>query len=383
MKKIAILGITGSIGISAIDVVRSHPDKFKIVLASAHNNFTKLLEISNEFLIPDIVLINQDLKDKIDNLPKSSNLYFGKEELGKILENCDCDLVLNAISGSAGLTYSMIAISRNLDIALANKESLVMAGHLIEEALKTSKSRLIPVDSEHSAILQAISSNSMEQVRSIILTASGGPFRELPLSKFKDITIDQTLAHPTWNMGAKITVDSATMMNKGLEVIEAHWLFQKRYSQIKTVIHPQSIIHSMVEFVDGSLIAQMSTPTMKLPILYAFSYPDHIDSDLSHTDIYNLPELSFSDVERQRFPLFFLACEVGKSGGLMPTIMNAANEAAIDLFLNKKIRYIRIYKLIEKIINSEENISAPVLETITGSNSEIYRKVIGNYKKYI
>ncbi len=218
------------------------------------------------------------MKQKITDIPKNSILTFGEEELQKKIESIDCDIILNAISGSAGLRSSITTISKGTDLALANKESLIMAGHRIMKMLENSDSNLIPVDSEHSAILQAIGSSTPEEIQSIIITASGGPFRNLPLDEFKDITLAKTLKHPTWNMGAKITVDSATMMNKGLEVIEAHWLFNKSFDEIKAVIHPQSIIHSFVEFVDGSILAQLSFPTMQIPILYALSYPKHIKS---------------------------------------------------------------------------------------------------------
>ena len=383
MKKIAILGLTGSIGLSTIEVVRQHQDKFKIVLASAHNNYKKLCSLADEFNIPQIVITDKKVKNKITDFPKNTSIFFSEDKLQELLENSDYDIALNAISGSSGLQSSMTIISHGVDLALANKESLVMAGHLIKSELQRSNSRLIPVDSEHSAILQAISATSMDQVRSIILTASGGPFRELPLSEFNKITKAQTLKHPTWEMGAKITIDSATMMNKGLEVIEAHWLFKKDFKDIKTVIHPQSIIHSLVEFVDGSIIAQMGFPTMKLPILFALSYPEHIQSSVAKTDIYKIPDLSFSEVEKDRFPLFYLACEIGRKGGILPTVLNAANEAAIDLFLNDKIGFIQISKIINYIVNREKNIQFPDLETIVETNNVIYQKVKKDYRNIL
>ena len=380
MKNIAVLGVTGSIGLSTVEVVRQHQDKFKIVLASAQKNYKKLFTLAEEFNIPQIIITDKSLENKITDFPNNTSIFYGEEKLQELLENSDYDIALNAISGSSGLRSSMTIISRGIDLALANKESLVMAGHLIKEELERSNSRIIPVDSEHSAILQAISATSMDQVRSIILTASGGPFRELPLSKFDQITKAQTLKHPTWEMGAKITIDSATMMNKGLEVIEAHWLFKKDFKDIKTVIHPQSIIHSMVEFVDGSIIAQMGFPTMKLPILFALSYPEHIPSTVSQTDIYKIPDLSFSEVERERFPLFYFACEIGEKGGILTTVLNAANEAAIDLFLNDKIRFMQIFKIINYIVKKENNIQSPDLETIFVVNKEIYTKVRKDYR---
>ncbi len=300
MKKIAILGITGSIGISAIEVVRKHLTDFEIVLASANNNYNKLFEFAVEFHIPELVITNSSLKQKITDIPENSILTFGEDELQKKIESIDCDIILNAISGSAGLRSSISTISKGTDLALANKESLIMAGQQIMKMLENSDSNLLPVDSEHSAILQAIGSSTPEEIQSIIITASGGPFRDLPLAEFKNITLAKTLKHPTWNMGAKITVDSATMMNKGLEVIEAHWLFNKSFDEIKAVIHPQSIIHSFVEFVDGSILAQLSFPTMQIPILYALSYPKHIKSTISKTNILDLPNLNFEEVSFNR-----------------------------------------------------------------------------------
>jgi 1-deoxy-D-xylulose-5-phosphate reductoisomerase len=380
MKKIAILGITGSIGISAIDVIRTHKEDFKIVLASSHSKFDELFVLAKEFIIPEIVITDSKLKNAITDIPDSTKLAFGEAALQNLIHSLDIDIVLNAISGSAGLVSSIATISAGKDLALANKESLVMAGHIVAEQLKNSNSKILPVDSEHSAIFQCIGLTPFREVRSLIITASGGPFRELPLSEFKNITLKDTLKHPTWEMGQKITIDSATMMNKGLEVIEAHWLFEKDYADIKAVIHPQSIIHSFVEYLDGSLIAQMSFPTMKLPILFALSYPNHFASDIINTKITDLPNLSFAELEKERYPLYYLAREVGKQNGLLPTIMNSANEAAIDLFLQEKINFTDIHKLISYYVESENNISKPDIDTIINSNKEVYKKAISDYK---
>jgi 1-deoxy-D-xylulose-5-phosphate reductoisomerase len=383
MKKIAVLGITGSIGLSTVEVIKKHPDEFKIVLASSNNNYQKLFALAAELNIPQVVITNQELKNRISDLPANTEVFFGEDKLQDILQSVDCDIVLNAISGSAGLRSSLTVISRGLDLALANKESLLMAGHLISDLLQNSTTNLIPVDSEHSAILQALGFSPMEEVNSIILTASGGPFRELPLEEYKNITLEDTLKHPTWNMGPKVTIDSATMMNKGLEVIEAYWLFKKPYSQIKAVIHPQSIIHSFVEFTDGSLIAQMSFPNMQIPILFALSYPRHIESSIPKTNLLDLPPLTFFRIEKERYPLFFLACGVGKMGGILTTIMNAANEAAIDLFLDNKIKFIDIYKIIEKAVQNFTNVQNPGIDEIISTNKEIYIKTKQDFKKII
>jgi 1-deoxy-D-xylulose-5-phosphate reductoisomerase len=383
MKKIAILGITGSIGLSTVKVVKKHPEHFKIVLASSNNKYKKLFSLARELHIPNLVITNENLKQSITDYPEDIKLSFGENNLQEALSSIECDIVLNAISGSAGLRSSMTVISQGSNLALANKESLVMAGHLIMKELQTSSSKLIPVDSEHSAILQAIGSASKDEVKSIILTASGGPFRDLPLSEFENITLEDTLKHPTWDMGPKITVDSATMMNKGLEVIEAHWLFDKPFPNIKTVKHPQSIIHSFVEFVDGSIVAQLSFPNMQIPILFALTYPEHINSTVSKTNVLDLPELTFSEVKKDRYPLFFLACEVGKTGGLLPTLMNAANEAAVDLFINKKISFNQIFEIVEHAILTAENITEPEINEIISANNETFQKIKQDYKKIV
>ncbi len=383
MKKIAILGITGSIGISTIEVVRQHPNDFEIVLASSNNNYSKLFELAVEFNIPELVITNSSLKQKITDIPENSKLTFGEGQLQRKIESVDCNIILNAISGSAGLRSSITTISKGVDLALANKESLIMAGHKIMKMLEQSSTNLIPVDSEHSAILQAIGSSTPDEIRSIIITASGGPFRDLPLNEFENITLEDTLKHPTWDMGAKITVDSATMMNKGLEVIEAHWLFHKSYDEIKFVIHPQSIIHSFVEFVDGSIVAQLSFPTMQIPILYALTHPNHIKSTIPKTNILDLPNLNFEEVSFERYPLFEIALNAGIQGGILPTVLNASNEAAIDLFLKEKICFTDINKIVEKQICKFHNFQNPSIEEIIKINKDVYTQTKQNYKNLI
>ncbi len=385
MKKIAILGISGSIGISAIEVIRKHNDEFEIVLATAHKNKTKLLELSEEFQIKNIVLTGSDNGNKVDktNLPLKTKIHYGKNSLLELLNDGNFDVVLNAVSGSAGLEYSMEIAKTGKILALANKESLVMAGHLLEKEIEKSGTQIIPVDSEHSALFQAIGASPSKYIRKLHLTASGGPFRDLPLEKFPDITLKQTLKHPTWNMGAKVTIDSATMMNKGLEIIEAHWLFKMPYDSIDAIIHKQSIVHSLVEYCDGSIIAQLSSPTMKLPILYSFTYPERLESDLIKTNIFDLQDLTFHKIEPARYPLFFLANQVGKDGGLLPTIMNSVNEAAISLFLEKKIHFVQIHKLVKNYLSSVKNISEPNLETILTANRINFEKALKDYKQYI
>jgi 1-deoxy-D-xylulose-5-phosphate reductoisomerase len=383
MKKIAILGITGSIGTSAVNIVRNHSEDFTIVLASSHNNYLTLSNLAAEFKIPYIVLTNGENKKPQTDFQNNTKLYRGSEALQQLLNDLDIDIVLNAISGSAGLISSLTTVKKGIDLALANKESLVLAGHLIETELSQSGSKILPVDSEHSAIYQAIGSTSFDEVRSLTLTASGGPFRDLLLEKFPQITLEDTLKHPTWDMGNKVTIDSATMMNKGLEVIEAHWLFKRSFNEIDALIHPQSIIHSFVKFVDGSLIAQLSFPDMQLPILYALAYPKRLDSRISETDLAQLPTLTFGQIEQDRYPLYYLARQIGKEGGLLPTIMNAANEAAIDLFLDRRIGFIDIHKLIAGVTAKATNISTPDLMTIISTNSEVFQKVKKDYKNIL
>ncbi|MEA2104413.1 MAG: 1-deoxy-D-xylulose-5-phosphate reductoisomerase [Candidatus Cloacimonadota bacterium] len=376
-KKIVILGITGSIGKSALDVIRKHSDKYKIVLASSHNRYEDLLKISDEFNIPKIAVTNAIYQRKINT---DKQIYFGEDELLLVLDNLDYDILLNAVVGSAGLKYTLSGVRSEKIIALANKESLVMSGDIIDKLISQNNAKLIPVDSEHSAIMQCLLGvKDSAEIRKIILTASGGPFRNRPFEDFESITLADTLNHPTWNMGNKITVDSATMANKGLEVIEAHHLFKLPFEQIETIIHPQSIIHSFVEFVDGSILSQLSFPDMKIPIQLALSYPERIPATAKFTDISLLPDLTFEKMDYQKFPLLEIAYEVGKAGGIMPTVFNAANEAAVSLFLNGKIHFTEIMKIIETSLDIS-NILDPDIETILSINEEIKLKIFSQFQ---
>lgn len=379
-KKIALLGATGSIGKSTIEVVNKHSDKFHIVLATAHNNYKSLLKYSTQLKIPNLAITNKNLKSKINTDKK---IYFGENELLKILDSLNYDILLNAIAGSAGLKYTIAGLQSEHTIALANKESLVMAGDIIMKIVQENNCNLIPVDSEHSAIMQCLLGNSLSsQVRKIILTASGGPFNNWELENFNKITIKDTLQHPTWKMGNKITVDSATMANKGLEIIEAHHLFGLNYAQIEVVIHPQSIIHSLVEFIDGSILAQLSYPDMKIPIQFALSYPERISESAKFTDIATLPNLTFQEVNYQKFPLIKIAYWVGETGGIMPTVFNAANEAAVSLFLNEKIKFIDIYKIVDNYISKSENILNPDLKTILAIDKKVKKEIVNKFANW-
>jgi len=376
-KRIAILGITGSIGKSAIEIVKFHPETFEIVFATAHRDYEALYSIAKELNINKIAIANEFMK--VNHTDEYINFYQSQTEIIKLIKNENYDILINAVSGSAGLPYTIATLEANRDLALANKESLVMAGHLINDLLKKSVSKILPVDSEHSAIFQVMQGHSSEEVKFLHITASGGSFRQLPLEDFDKITIKQALNHPTWNMGTKVTLDSATMMNKGLEVIEAHWLFNLSYNKIKAIIHPQSVIHSMVEFVDGSILAQMSKPTMELPILFALTYPLHYPSDKIQTSLTDLTTLSFEPIDQKRYPLFYLACRSGEAGGIMPTILNAANEGALELFLKEKISFNDIYKIVDKTLNLYENLSYPDLDTIFHFNREAREIVLREF----
>ena len=375
-KRIVLLGATGSIGKSTIEVVKKHSDKFQIVLASAHNNYKNLLKLADELKISKLAITNKKLAQKISSDRK---IFYGEKNLLKALKNLDYDILLNAVSGSAGLKYTVAGLQSKHDIALANKESLVMAGKIIMKLASKNSCKLIPVDSEHSAIMQCLIGNSISsQVRKIVLTASGGPFQNWDLADFDKITLEDTLKHPTWKMGSKITIDSATMANKGLEVIEAHHLFDLKFEQIEVVIHQQSIIHSMVEFIDGSILSQMSYPDMKIPIQFALSYPDRIATTGKFTDISKLPNLTFRKVNYKKFPLLKLAYQVGKTGGIMPTIFNSANEAAVSLFMKKRIKFTDIGKIVEKSL-ARENVTNPDLETIFAVDQKVKKEILSAY----
>lgn len=381
-KKIALLGATGSIGNSFFKVYCEQQQRLTLSLAVAHTNFSKLCPLALELNIPVLVFTgikDPALQEKIRTECPAQKVYFGSADLLSLLEEADYDIGLNAIGGSAGIEATFAILKRGKKLALANKESLVMGGHLVQKLKKPGQ--IIPVDSEHSAIFQAMGIHPHHEVQKLIITASGGAFRSLPLQDFDAITPRMALRHPNWDMGAKVTLDSATMFNKALEVMEAHWLFDMPYERIKAVIHPQSIVHSLVQFQDGSLLAQLSAPDMSLPILYALSYPERWSSDIVHTDLLSLPELSFEEIPAARYPLFYLGLEVATQGGILPTVMNAAVEAAMKLFLEEKIPFTGIYPLVERTIASAEQISEPDLDTIIAANRDYYRRCLALHEK--
>lgn len=352
MKHLSILGSTGSIGTSTLDVVSKHPERFRVVALAAGSNIKLLEDQINQFR-PEVVAVYNDasaeeLKKK--NLPV--DILSGEQGLTAVACFDKTDMVVSAIVGSPGLLPTYEAIKAGKDIALANKEALVMAGKLIMEEASRREVKIIPVDSEHSAVFQCLHGRNMDEVKKIILTASGGSLRKKSIDELEHITPAEALKHPNWDMGRKITIDSATLMNKGLEVIEARWLFDVPADRIGVILHPQSIVHSMVEFMDSSVIAQMSLPDMKGPISYALSYPDRMGDVLPALDLADIKELTFEEPDHEKYPSLSLAFEALKAGGTMPCVLNAANEVAVDAFLNERIAFTEIHRVVSQIMES-------------------------------
>ena len=365
MKKITVLGVTGSIGQQTVDVVVNHRDEFEIVAMSAGRNIVALEEIMKQLNVSHICVQNKEDKEYLENKYKDCHFYYVQDGLMTIATLPEVEIVLNAIVGFAGLLPTMEAIKAHKDIALANKETLVVAGHLICPLVKEYQVALLPVDSEHSAIFQSMNGENHQDISKIILTASGGSFRDKTRDELVDVTVEQALKHPNWAMGAKITIDSATLFNKGLEVMEARWLFDIDYDDIEVLIHPESIVHSMVEYQDTSVIAQLGTPDMRLPIQYALTYP-------RRQPLINGQRLSLSDVgslhfykpDLKRFHALALAYEAGRQGGSMPCVLNGANEQANSLFLNGRIRFLDIERLVEDAMRAHEWVDHPTLEQL-------------------
>ena len=360
MKTISILGSTGSIGRSALDVIKLHSDKFKVFALSGHENIDLLFNQTLEFNPSYIVTKDKNSQSKLLALLKEKNLkteiLFGSEGHKFIAGHENVSIVLAAITGSAGLISTMEAAKKGKRILLANKESMVMAGDLLSRVCEQNNGLIIPVDSEHNAIFQVIhDQKNTDRINKLILTASGGPFRNSPLEELQNVKIEDALNHPNWDMGKKVTIDSATMMNKGLEVIEAAFLFKIDYKKIEVLIHPQSIIHSLVEFIDGSSLAQLGTPDMKVPIAYALSYPERIFSGVNGIDLASISDLQFELPDLEKFRCLKLAYECLKQGGSYPIEINAANEVAVNAFLNKKIKFTQIPELIERALNEAES----------------------------
>lgn len=365
MKYISLLGATGSIGIQTLDCIAQHPTEFTLVAMSVGKNIEKAREIIKQFH-PELVSISssEDAHTLQKEFPKTSFVY-GSEGLIDVATHSKATYLVNAVIGSVGLTPTLEAIKRKKTICIANKETLVTAGHIVMAEARKYGATILPVDSEHSAIFQALQGEKEKNISRLIITASGGSFRDQTRDQLKDVTVEQALNHPNWSMGAKITIDSATMMNKGLEVIEAHWLFDMPYEKIDCLLHKESIIHSMIEFCDSSVIAQLGTPDMRVPILYALSYPDRMPlQNANRLNLAQIGTLNFKEMDYDRFRCLNFAYEVGKAGGTLPTVLNAANEVAVDKFLRGEIKFLEIEDLIEEAIQQHNNILNPSLEEI-------------------
>jgi 1-deoxy-D-xylulose-5-phosphate reductoisomerase len=365
-KRISIWGATGSIGTQTLDIVRENPERFEVVALTGHSNVDLLFQQAQEFRPASVIctgVVDADAwKSRFASI--DVQLRLGKDALLDQAASGVEDMVVNGLVGAVGLEATLKAIHAGVDIALANKEVLVMAGQLVNEALRKSSVRLLPVDSEHSAVFQALQGENQQEIRRIVLTASGGPFRGKSIGDLKDVTVEQALAHPNWSMGSKITIDSATMMNKALEIIEAKWLFDVRPEQIEVVIHPQSIIHSMVEFIDGSIKAQLSVPDMRVPIAYALTYPEHLKGQWGSLNFEQYQKMEFYPPDFNTFSGLKLAYQVLEKGGTAPAVLNGADEEAVQLFLDGRILFLQITDLIEATLSRHELIPSPTLEEI-------------------
>ena len=371
-KHIAILGSTGSIGTQTLEVIDSHPDKFVVEVLTANNNSRLLIEQAVKYKPNVVVIVNKDKYDLVNKelFDLGIKVYAGKEALNEVVENENIDIVLTALVGYSGLGPTIRAIKSGKNIALANKETLVVAGDLISRLCKKNNVDILPVDSEHSAIFQCLSGEHYNSIEKIYLTASGGPFRGKNVKDLSNITKEQALRHPNWSMGSKITIDSATLMNKGLEVIEARWLFDLQPEKIEVVVHPQSIVHSAVQFSDGSIIAQMGVPDMKLPIQYALGFPRRIKNNFKRFCFFEYPTLTFERADTNTFKNLTLAYKALEAGGNMPCILNAANEIVVEAFLNDKIRFLSMSDVIENCMEKITFVKNPALEDYIKTNEE-------------
>lgn len=381
MKNISILGSTGSIGTQTLEIVRENKD-IKVSALAAGSNI-ELLESQIREFNPKLVAVwdeekASELKKRVRGL--DVEVHAGMEGLLAAATIDSADTVVLAVVGMVGVRPAIAAINAHKDIALANKETLVTAGHIIMRLADEKNVRILPVDSEHSAIFQCLNGEKREQVRSLLLTASGGPFRNMTREQMKNMTVEDALKHPNWSMGRKITIDSATMVNKGLEIIEAKWLFDVDITDIQVVVQPQSLIHSMVEFVDGGVMAQLGTPDMRLPIQYALYYPDRLPLNSERVDFSKIASIDFQIPDMDNFRGLYLAREAGMTGGSMPTVMNAANERAVAMFLNKEIGFLEITDIIEKCMNRHVNIESPSLDDILSTELDTYDYISSLYQ---
>jgi 1-deoxy-D-xylulose-5-phosphate reductoisomerase len=382
VKAITLLGSTGSIGTQTLDIVAQYPDKFRIVGLTAGRNVTLLAQQIRQFK-PEIVAICdedklQELQEAIADIDPQPILLAGESGVVEVAKYGDAEAVVTGIVGCAGLLPTIAAIEAGKDIALANKETLIAGGPVVNPLIEKHGVRILPADSEHSAIFQCLQGVMVGGLRRIILTASGGSFRDLPIDKLAQVTVADALKHPNWSMGQKITIDSATLMNKGLEVIEAHYLFGMDYDDIDIVIHPQSIIHSLIELQDTSVLAQLGWPDMRLPLLYALSWPERIHTDWPQLDLVKSGDLTFREPDHEKYPCMQLAYAAGRAGGSMPAVLNAANEQAVALFLEEKIAFLDIPKLIEKACDKHraDNCENPALDDILAADKWARQEVL-------
>ncbi len=377
MKKIAVLGSTGSIGTQTLDIVRERKGEFEVVALAAGSNIDLLEQQVVEFA-PKVASLTkaEDAKELEQRLSlrniNSTNVVYGMNGLIACATEGSADMTVNAVVGMIGILPTIAAIKAGKDIALANKETLVTAGHIIMPLVEQYKVKLLPVDSEHSAVFQCLQGAGKQTVEKLLLTASGGPFRGMKREELGSITVEQALKHPNWAMGRKITIDSSTLVNKGLEVMEAGWLFSLRPEQIEVVVQPKSIIHSMIQFTDGAVLAQLGTPDMKLPIQYAMTYPDRVNLSGKRLDFFELQKIEFYKPDTETFRALALAYDAFSEGGSLPTVYNAANEMAVALFLDRKIGYLQITEFLERAMDAHKKISNPTLEEVLSTEAETY-----------
>lgn len=381
MKKINLLGATGSIGTQTLSIIAAHPDRFELTAMSAGRNIQKVSEIIAQFHPKLVSVLEEADAVGLQNEFPDVQFVHGDEGLIEAAVGMEADVLLNSVIGSVGLRPTLAAIKAGMTIAIANKETLVAAGDLVVEAAKHHNVPLVPVDSEHSALFQSLNGENPKRITNLILTASGGSFRDYTRDQLQHVTVEQALAHPNWSMGNKLTIDSATMMNKGLEVIEAHHLFAMPYDQIECLLHKESIIHSMVEFEDTSVMAQLGSPDMRVPIQYALTYPDRIPmADAKRLRLDEIGKLHFQKMDYERFKALSLAYDAGREGGTMPTAMNAANEVAVQLFMEGHISFMQIEDIIERMMDQHQTIQNPDLEEILETDRNTRKKVYGIVK---
>ncbi|CAI8782119.1 MULTISPECIES: 1-deoxy-D-xylulose-5-phosphate reductoisomerase [Pseudomonas] len=387
VQRITVLGATGSIGLSTLDVIARHPDRYQVFALSGYSRLQELLALcvrhAPAFAVVPSAEAAQQLREGLAVAGLATQVLVGEEGLCQVASAAEVDAVMAAIVGAAGLRPTLAAVEAGKKVLLANKEALVMSGALFMQAVRRSGAVLLPIDSEHNAIFQCLPgdySRGLAQVgvRRILLTASGGPFRETPMAELMDVSPEQACAHPNWSMGRKISVDSASMMNKGLELIEACWLFDARPSQVEVVVHPQSVIHSLVDYVDGSVLAQLGNPDMRTPIANALAWPERIDSGVAPLDLFAVARLDFKAPDEQRFPCLRLAREAAEAGNSAPAVLNAANEVAVEAFLQRRIRFPEIASMIEQVLDQEPVVAVESLDAVFAADQRA-RQLAGQW----